>query len=256
MSLNRSTNRFIWEVWHSLWVLWSFPMMACVGFFFIGKRVGHRSWLIWGGVYLVCLAMFFAFIEQYKNNPVFSTLSMIFWLGSIIHSFVARGTYINKLIAMEEGEVEYRKQRSNGNVGRAGASNTEQFASQYKARQDQKKENSEKAADAANVAFQEVPQGVSNETSPGVVDLNSCTVAEMTSLPGITIIMAKQAMEYRETHGGFKSFDEFANLLKLKPHIYVKLFGKVVCNPINAQAEKKSKRTPFEHHGGGRRLDL
>ena len=237
-----------------MWVLWSFPFMACVSFFIIGKRLNHRPWLIWGGVYLIWLALLFAFTPENptdnneETDSIFGFLALI-WFCSIIHTFLVRRSYINKLIALEEEEQVNYAQRSGGNVGYAGTSNTEQFASQYRERQEQKKEYSEKAANAASNAD-------SNGASSGVVDINSCTVVEMTSLPGVNVQMAKQAMEYREAHGGFSTFEEFADLLKLKPHIYVKLVDRVVCNPVSKESPFNGPKNPTNGGDRGRRLDL
>ena len=84
----------------------------------------------------------------------------------------------------------------------------------------------------------------------------------MTALPGVNIVMAKQAVKYRYEHGGFSSFEEFAEVVKLKPHFIVQLQDLVMCKPIDAQsqqsqqgsAQQQPEQPGPEHHG--RRLDL
>ena len=45
-----------------------------------------------------------------------------------------------------------------------------------------------------------------------VVELNKATQEELESLQGVGPIRAKSIIEYRETHGGFKSVDELGNV--------------------------------------------
>ena len=92
-----------------------------------------------------------------------------------------------------------------------------------------------------------------------MVDVNSCSLTELSALPGIGIVEAKQAVKYRFEHGGFASFDEFATVVKLKPHFLVQLQDRVVCGPVKSTPEAGAPSQPedtptTEHHG--RSLDL
>ena len=50
------------------------------------------------------------------------------------------------------------------------------------------------------------------------------------ALPGIGIVQAKQAMEYRAQHGGFRSVDEFIDILLIKPHFAVQILSRASAN--------------------------
>ena len=272
--MGRSSNKgFIWELSHSLWVLWTFLLMPCVGFFIIGKRAGHRPWLIWGGIYLVCMLIVFTFIDsEYKDTKLFDAFLVLYFLGSFIHTFVARSEYLRKLRAIEDGENLYEEQRHQSGVGYA--NRAEQFASQYHARHNRQavetgRSNTQSGSTATErpdhtaVNSQARQAAASTATvsaaSAAVVDVNSCSLTELSALPGIGIVEAKLAVKYRFEHGGFASFDEFATVVKLKPHFLVQLQDRVVCGPVKSTPEAGAQQQPedtptTEHHG--RSLDL
>ena len=51
------------------------------------------------------------------------------------------------------------------------------------------------------------------------LDINNCSEAELTALPGISVVLAKKIIKKREEIGGFKKIDDFFLYLKLKPHM-------------------------------------
>jgi competence protein ComEA len=71
--------------------------------------------------------------------------------------------------------------------------------------------------------------GVAEDARPGVVNVNTATLEELTELPGIGEARAKAILDARRERGGFKSVDELlevrgigpANLEKLRPHLSV-----------------------------------
>ena len=81
------------------------------------------------------------------------------------------------------------------------------------------------AADTASA--QNKPAAAKAATT--VVNLNTATVAQIASLPGIGEKAAERIIEYREKNGGFKKIEELMNVkgigeksfLKLKPLITV-----------------------------------
>jgi competence protein ComEA len=85
---------------------------------------------------------------------------------------------------------------------------------------------------AAAPAGQEAPRRAApaaKTSSSGPVNLNTATVAQLESLPGIGKSTAERILEYRQKSGGFKKIEDLMNIrgigeknfLKLKPLITV-----------------------------------
>lgn len=80
------------------------------------------------------------------------------------------------------------------------------------------------------------------DISDGLIDLNNCSEAELTALPGISIIMAKKIIVFRETKHPFKSVEEFFEVMKIKPH-FAKQLEKLICaKKINMKKVKKARQ--------------
>ncbi len=71
------------------------------------------------------------------------------------------------------------------------------------------------------------------------VNVNFADAAEIALLPGINIVAAKKIVEYRDTNGLFKSFDEFFNESGLKDHFKDKIRSLVVVSDKQPSSPKK-----------------
>lgn len=60
-------------------------------------------------------------------------------------------------------------------------------------------------------------------TKQSSIELNSCSVEELMKVDGFDPVLAANTVVQREKRGGFSSFEEFANDLKLQPHQVAKL---------------------------------
>lgn len=63
------------------------------------------------------------------------------------------------------------------------------------------------------------------------IDINSCSIETLSELPGVTLILAKKAVNYRKNNNGFASVEEFYKVTNLKPHFIAKISDRVVCIP-------------------------
>lgn len=74
-----------------------------------------------------------------------------------------------------------------------------------------------------------VPGATSADSSGGVVDLNSATLAQLDTLPGVGPVLAQRILDWRAAHGRFTSIDELrevsgigaARLADITPHVRV-----------------------------------
>lgn len=78
-----------------------------------------------------------------------------------------------------------------------------------------------------------------NETR--LIDINSCSEADFIALPGITVMMAKKIIKYRNENGAFNSIDEFINYIKIKPHFEKQIKTLITISKIKNKAGKKLK---------------
>jgi len=62
----------------------------------------------------------------------------------------------------------------------------------------------------------------SQSQSTGKINLNTATAAQLDSLPGIGPVYAGRIVEYRDSHGGFKSLEEIQNVKGIGPKTYEK----------------------------------
>ncbi len=64
----------------------------------------------------------------------------------------------------------------------------------------------------------------SAQATPGApVNINTATLEELQTLPGIGATRAQQIIDYRQANGGFKSIDELQNVTGIGPATYEKL---------------------------------
>ena len=57
----------------------------------------------------------------------------------------------------------------------------------------------------------------------GKVNINTASLSELISLPGIAETRARDIIEYREANGGFKSIDEIQNISGIGPKTFEKI---------------------------------
>jgi len=81
------------------------------------------------------------------------------------------------------------------------------------------------------------------QPSPDAININTANEEELATLPGITIIIAKKIIKYRDLHDGFKTKKEFFTEMKIKPHFQTQLNDIInVSKPQQKQTIDSSER--------------
>lgn len=68
---------------------------------------------------------------------------------------------------------------------------------------------------------------VSEREEDGLININTATVKELTSLPGIGEARAEDVIAYREEHGGFSSIEEMKEISGIKDAVFEKIKDKI-----------------------------
>jgi competence protein ComEA len=74
------------------------------------------------------------------------------------------------------------------------------------------------------------PISAAAQQSGGIVHLNSATLEELESLPGIGPALAQRILDYRQANGAFASLDDLANVKGIGQHIIDQITGLVDLN--------------------------
>ncbi len=62
---------------------------------------------------------------------------------------------------------------------------------------------------------------------PGPINLNTATLEELDSLPGIGEVLAQRILDYREEHGGFQSLEDLMKVDGIGESTFEELKGKI-----------------------------
>ena len=71
------------------------------------------------------------------------------------------------------------------------------------------------------------PGGAGATTAGGLINLNSATLEQLDSLPGVGPSTAQKIIDYRTQHGGFRSVDELMDVPGIGPAKFAELKDKV-----------------------------
>ena len=204
----------------------AFFYLSCVSFFYFGKKCNNKLWMVFGVVYLVLLGGLFALDDQFKEASWFKSVLAVFWLCGIAHTYFTLDSFTKRKLELEQNdETEH-------------LSNDNSYAEQIKEHFVEKEQ--QRIVQSAKIG---------NVQEYNTIDINSCGESDFVSLPGVSIVMAKRAISYREEHNGFTSKEEFFDSIQLKPHFIVQIQDMIECKPLNTHA--------FTHDNiTGRKLDL
>lgn len=231
-----------WELLNSWWILTAIAFCGFIGFFYIGVTAKQKKWKISGAVYFVIWFVLFCLIQ---GSDLTLALFLISWVVSIMHSFRVRKEYLirreyiikNKLHEKKKNaklvkiQQEIRKEYEGDTIS------AEQLRESVEKCVELPKTQSEvsSALDLLNRSEENMTDTVVAESAnmeDGKVDINNCSVQELASLPGVSVVIAKKAEMYRREHRGFSSVDEFFSVIALKPHFVEQIQDLIICQKM------------------------
>lgn len=233
-----------WEILHSLWIFWTFTLgfFNWVAFVYIGYRTRQRKWILWGSLYSVPFVLLIVFADTTNSGSLVLNLTVpfLFVLGvvSLVHAFKVRMEYLIRLEALQSREAdriaalrrEIKREYSAGTQESAPNQSSAQPRSSTPQIRDQER------PPTSSIQTSDRSPSASSQTS--TIDLNNSSEQELASLPGIGVIVAKRAVDLRESGGGFRSVEDFGEALNLKPHVVERIKPLVSISP--AQQPRRS----------------
>lgn len=92
-----------------------------------------------------------------------------------------------------------------------------------------------------------IPKRIKEETkfqkeNKEPININLANEKELSKLPGISIVIAKKIIKYRDIHGGFQSRGEFYQYIKMKPHFQSQIDSQIVVSGGETQKDDGDNR--------------
>ena len=230
----------------SKWIIWSFiPGINWATWIHAGVRAKYNRYFIFGVLYALPMMMYMACDtgkkgEKSSLQEAASGLGVVSWIIGIVHT------------QMVKKEINLRI-RYAGQAGARAATDDQleqKIASEYglgnpstsPPRPVRAPTLPQKAAPQPVVG--PVPIQAATAAVATRVDVNSASEQQIASLPGVGPILAKKAIQFRQSERAFQSVDDFAQVLALKPHILLQIRALVVANLVATPraVEKRSGR--------------
>lgn len=250
-----------WEILNSWWIAFAFAGLSWIGFFIIGNKGKQKKWLHMGAIFFVLQFVTLFFTENKYGTYVISVW-LIAYVSAIIVLFRQRKEYLlirDILISAKVDEKERQRLRDSilkdfeqkgeidiskmkGDETKAEDVFEKQVVSNMKDKDENQFKNDHNAVESESVMKDQK-----------LMDINHCTEHDLTELPGISVVLAKKAMEYRKRNLRFHSVEEFYGVLELKPHFIAQLEKKITCQIDGSQS---SEQTMDKNNAGGRKLDF
>lgn len=225
------SHTFTWKLKKSAWVLLSFFGLAWAGLLFAGKKADNNRWRIAGGVYAVLqIGTFLACIIVSSHSALYDKLldfwTAVYFLG-IIHSFIILRMYL-KCISGDGTAVPaaapYSTKTTRPEADAFRPESTEELSptephpetATATASAPSAELTPETAASPASAADPEPAASAESAfgaepalRSTHIVNINTCSLSELNTLPGMTPEKVDRVLQYRNENGGFLSVEEF-----------------------------------------------
>lgn len=258
-----------WEILNSWWILTAFVFFGFIGFFYIGATAKQKKWKISGAIYL---GIWIFSIIIIQSTDLSLTLFALGWVISIVHSLLVRKQYLIRREYIVKNKVGEKEE--NAKLARMQQEIRKEYEGDSVA-VDRLRESIEECVESSEIqpkAIQKVTSALdlmnqsekiptemaiieSDNEVENKLDINNCSVEELASLPGISIVVAKKAEAYRRDHKGFFSVDEFFAVTALKSHFVNQIQDLIICEEMVIN-NNESERGATENTKLNNKLDV
>ncbi|MBI6874763.1 ComEA family DNA-binding protein [Clostridium aciditolerans] len=262
-----------WEISESCYIIAAFiPMMNWMAILYVGLTTNVKRWIYWGVFYATPLILSICLLYFSGGHPgdfeAFERYCNLLQIMAIIQAFWIRKEYLIRLEAIREGKI-LTKDEVKAILEKNKSINSDKKVSAVKDSQENTKEsmineftNAIEQSESLLTKDKEIPKTKDNPRNTkeikinqvnnfkekrdniltkgrkeaiNIIDINTASESELASLPGIGLILAKKAINHRETKGYFNSVDEFSKILSLKPHILERIKPLVIVNKFESE---------------------
>ena len=239
-------SRRLWGLINSWWLVLPFTIyLNWLAFLYVGVTAKHRKWILYGVLYAIPFIFYLVYTQTGQNVSIINgqpislefeiILTAVWLIGifSIVHAFLLRKEYLIRLEILKE----VKKDKLEKKILQEVSLNNQEHSKNIE-KQDMRTDSNEFVKD---FPFKPV-------LSP--VDINNDPENLLVELPGVSLILAKKAIQLRESGVYFNSAEDFGHALGLKPHTVEKIKPYIVINP------QKDVQTATISQTKGRRIDI
>lgn len=224
--MSKKNNKgILCQIINSMWIGLTVVGMGWIGFLLVGKKGENKKWTRAGVFYAVAQCSLLFLIAILENGTLRTNIA-IAWIilafVTFVHAMIIRSDYINRRRRILTGISD------------------ENIKPAY--------------IDKSDLKETEIEDEAEHIEDGWTLDVNCCAEKELVKLPGISVVQAKKAVEYREKNGGFSSMTEFYKVIDLKPHFVVQNKNHLVCTAYDDDNKEKAADTPDDKKG--RILDI
>lgn len=256
-----------WEILNSWWIAFSFVGFSWIGFFIIGNKGKQKKWLYMGVAFFIMQFVSFFFIGNSKYGSYVMAIWLVAYVVGIIVSFRQRKKYLlsrDILINASVDKKEHQRLRDSilrdfEQKGKIDISKMVDTEIDLENIPDKKVIRNIKSSDAqeskdSSTSDNKIVAIKSNDQE--CIDINHCTELDLVELAGLSVVSAKQAIQYRKKNNGFHSAEEFYDILELKPHLAAQLEKKITCGVYEIDQNPTLKQKENKNSLRGRKLDF
>lgn len=227
--MSKSSGKLI----NSWWLIlpFTFPIyLNWLAFVYIGITARHRKWILYGAIYAIpSILITFMGSTTNANHQVVSFNSLLgmiipimYLIGfiSIIHAFSLRNEYLIRLKALKNFNYDDKLRKKiateYGLSDRISSDSMEHSRIRKRGKQ---------------AVSDDFVNNFPSESVPTRIDINNDPKDLLAELPGMSEILAKKAIQLRQSGVYFDSAEDFGQALCLEPRTVEKIKPLIVINP-------------------------